>query len=153
MPRSNTKICQTHLVGWWVSMETSLFTGPLLRVRMRSIGHRLALTDTGFAVMPRGTRIISADSCGISAWTKTVKVSVILPDESRKKYFLKVNPSSSSWIERLIPRSARQGRAHEPWPRVSSILHLPSMLWFQGWYRSQRHGGSIIMVNRKYTSS
>ncbi|KAI1480224.1 Fructosamine kinase-domain-containing protein [Daldinia eschscholtzii] len=40
-------------------------------------------------VMPSGTRIISAESSGISAWTKTAKVSVMLPDGSPKSYFLK----------------------------------------------------------------
>lgn len=44
-----------------------------------------------FAVLPRGTKVVSADSCGVSAWTTTAKVSVILPDGSPKKYFLKVN--------------------------------------------------------------
>ncbi|ROW06754.1 hypothetical protein VMCG_04188 [Cytospora schulzeri] len=39
--------------------------------------------------MPTGTKVISAESSGISAWTKTAKVSVILPDESRTRYFLK----------------------------------------------------------------
>ena len=40
--------------------------------------------------MPNGTTIISAESHGVSAWTKTAKVSVILPDGSPKRYFLKV---------------------------------------------------------------
>ncbi|KAI4194512.1 MAG: hypothetical protein LQ348_002625 [Seirophora lacunosa] len=40
-------------------------------------------------VMPRGTKIVSAESCGISAWTKTAKISVILEDGTRKRYFLK----------------------------------------------------------------
>ncbi|KAF7512575.1 hypothetical protein GJ744_000836 [Endocarpon pusillum] len=40
-------------------------------------------------VMPRATKVVSAESCGISAWTKTAKVSVILPDGSPKRYFLK----------------------------------------------------------------
>lgn len=42
------------------------------------------------AVMPHGTKIISAESWGVSAWTKTAKVSVILPGGMAKKYFLKV---------------------------------------------------------------
>lgn len=41
-------------------------------------------------VMPQGTKIISAESSGVSAWTKTAKVSVILPGGKAKKYFLKV---------------------------------------------------------------
>ncbi|KAL8982902.1 MAG: hypothetical protein Q9205_002701 [Flavoplaca limonia] len=39
-------------------------------------------------VMPRGTKIVSAASSGISAWTKTAKISVILEDGTRKGYFL-----------------------------------------------------------------
>ncbi|CAO1606379.1 hypothetical protein XANCAGTX0491_009877 [Xanthoria calcicola] len=39
--------------------------------------------------MPRGTAIASAESCGISTWTRTAKISVILEDGSRKRYFLK----------------------------------------------------------------
>lgn len=52
-------------------------------------------TDANFAVLPRGTRIMTAESCGISAWTKTAKVSVILSDGSPKRYFLKVTLPSS----------------------------------------------------------
>lgn len=40
--------------------------------------------------MPTGTKVISAESWGISAWTKTAKVTVALQDESLKRYFLKV---------------------------------------------------------------
>lgn len=54
------------------------------------IGYPRAGTDTNLAVLPRGTKIVMADSCGISAWTKTAKVSVILPNGSPKSYFLKV---------------------------------------------------------------
>ena len=51
--------------------------------------------DTNFAVLPRGTRIVTAESYGISTWTKTAKVSVILPDGSPKMFFLKVTLPSS----------------------------------------------------------
>ncbi|KAL8768000.1 MAG: hypothetical protein Q9209_005671 [Squamulea sp. 1 TL-2023] len=39
--------------------------------------------------MPRGTKIVSAESSGTSAWTRTAKISVILQDGTRKRYFLK----------------------------------------------------------------
>ncbi|KAL9078766.1 MAG: hypothetical protein Q9157_002318 [Trypethelium eluteriae] len=39
--------------------------------------------------MPSGTRVILAESCDVSAWTKTAKISVVLPDGSPKRYFLK----------------------------------------------------------------
>jgi protein-ribulosamine 3-kinase len=40
--------------------------------------------------MPEGTKVISAESWGLSAWSKTAKVTVILADGSRTRYFLKV---------------------------------------------------------------
>jgi hypothetical protein len=46
------------------------------------------------AVIPSGTKVVSSESCGVSAWTKTAKVSVILPDGSPKRYFLKVRLGS-----------------------------------------------------------
>jgi len=36
------------------------------------------------------TKVVSSELCGVSAWTKTAKVSVILLDGSTKNYFLKV---------------------------------------------------------------
>lgn len=39
--------------------------------------------------MPTGTKILSAESSGISALTKTAKVSVILPDGTPSRFFLK----------------------------------------------------------------
>lgn len=112
-----------------------------------------------FAVMPRGTKVFSAESCGISAWTKTAKVSVILSDESPKEILPK---GKSTFFQlkqalfvngRLVPGSARLGRVHELWSRVNSIPHRPSMLWYQDWCRKQPDGESIIPANQKYTSS
>ncbi|RVX74456.1 hypothetical protein B0A52_01582 [Exophiala mesophila] len=40
--------------------------------------------------MPPGTKIISAEPSGVSAWTKTAKISVTLPDGKTKKYFLEL---------------------------------------------------------------
>ena len=54
-----------------------------------------AETDTTFIAMPRGTKVLSAESCGISAWTKTAKVSVILPGGDSKRYFIKVEKAFS----------------------------------------------------------
>ncbi|KAI1772814.1 Fructosamine kinase-domain-containing protein [Hypoxylon cercidicola] len=47
-------------------------------------------------VMPSGTRIVSAESSGVSTWTKIARVSVILPDGSPKKYFLKCATGQSA---------------------------------------------------------
>lgn len=58
---------------------------------MQAASYRSAKSDACFQVMPRGTEIASAESCGISTWTKTAKISVILEDGTRKRYFLKVN--------------------------------------------------------------
>ncbi|XXH00574.1 hypothetical protein Hte_006922 [Hypoxylon texense] len=40
-------------------------------------------------VMPSGTRVVSAESSGVSAWAKIAKVSVLLLDGSPKNYLLK----------------------------------------------------------------
>jgi hypothetical protein len=48
------------------------------------------------AVMPKRTTVISAESCGVSNWCRAAKVSVILPDGSPKRYFLKVSKHDSS---------------------------------------------------------
>lgn len=66
-------------------------------------------------VMPKGTKIVSAESSGISAWTRTAKTSVILPDEGPANFFLKTISGtgaralaegewhSASTIDSLIP--------------------------------------------------
>ena len=41
------------------------------------------------SVLPKGTKVVSADSYGTSSWTKTAKLSVILSSGSAKRYFLK----------------------------------------------------------------
>ena len=47
--------------------------------------------------MPEGTKVISAEAYGYSAWTITGRVSAISPDGTPKKYFLKVcNPQTSN---------------------------------------------------------
>ena len=48
------------------------------------------------AIMPSGTKIVSAESYGISTWTKTAKVSVVLSDRTPKRYFLKVSSLESA---------------------------------------------------------
>lgn len=65
---------------------------------MHPTGYQSAELDIDFAVMPKGTRVVSAESCGISAWTKTAKISVILPDGRPKRYFVKVSLLSSYFI-------------------------------------------------------
>lgn len=39
--------------------------------------------------MPKGTKVIASESSGISAWTKTAKVSAITPSGAATRYFLK----------------------------------------------------------------
>jgi protein-ribulosamine 3-kinase len=41
--------------------------------------------------LPEGTKILSADSYGFSAWTVTARISTILADGSEKHFFLKVS--------------------------------------------------------------
>ena len=71
---------------------------PLSKVRPYSEGALAHESDNTFAVMPRGTKVISAESCGISAWTKTGKISVRLADGIVKRYFLKVRQLSSRTV-------------------------------------------------------
>lgn len=40
-------------------------------------------------VMTKGTKIVSAETSGISAWTRTAKVTAISPDGSPTRFFLK----------------------------------------------------------------
>ncbi|KAH8761023.1 Fructosamine kinase-domain-containing protein [Diaporthe sp. PMI_573] len=48
-----------------------------------------ALHSTVTEVMPKGTKVISAETWGLSAWTKTAKISTELPDGKTQRYFLK----------------------------------------------------------------
>ncbi|KAL8827721.1 MAG: hypothetical protein Q9170_006898 [Blastenia crenularia] len=80
-------------------------------------------------VLPKGTIIVSAESHGTSSWTKTAKLSVILPVGSPKKYFLKCvkgqgaqalvegEYNSASAIEavvpELVPKPAGWGQYHD----------------------------------------
>jgi protein-ribulosamine 3-kinase len=82
---------------WEVGIEGNFPINKAI-IQGRDTPHRaidwLKLTPTS-QVMPRGTRVVSAESCGISAWTKIAKVSVILADGTPKRYFLKVDLPSS----------------------------------------------------------
>lgn len=46
--------------------------------------------------MPKGTKVTCAESWGLSAWTKTAKITAELADGSAQRYFLKVHPPHSS---------------------------------------------------------
>ncbi len=65
-------------------------------VEIHLTGYEEDGTKTTSTVMPGGTKVVSAESWSMSAWTETAKVSLILPDGSPKGYFLKVNILSSS---------------------------------------------------------
>lgn len=53
--------------------------------------HSTVLIRVSPVVMPKGTEVISAETWGLSAWTRTAKISTILPGGNHQKYFLKVN--------------------------------------------------------------
>lgn len=38
-------------------------------------------------LLPKGTRVVSAESWGISAWTKTAKIDAVLGDGTAKRSF------------------------------------------------------------------
>lgn len=52
--------------------------------------------------MPEGTKVVSAETYGNSAWTITGRVQVVLPDGNSKAYFLKVSVFSFSFSSRII---------------------------------------------------
>lgn len=45
---------------------------------------------SSYSVLPNGARVVAAERSGISAWTKTAKISALLHDGSPKEYFFKV---------------------------------------------------------------
>ena len=68
----------------------------LLNDEKTSTSHGLAGVQGNFPLdeavldaMPEGTRILSAEAYGYSAWTITARVATVLPDGTLKKYFLK----------------------------------------------------------------
>ena len=49
--------------------------------------------DCAQKVMPKGTKVLSAERSGTSAWTRTGKITVLTPRGKEKRYFIKVSPS------------------------------------------------------------
>ncbi|KAI0426549.1 Fructosamine kinase-domain-containing protein [Xylaria sp. FL1042] len=47
------------------------------------------LNEAIVKVLPEGTNVVSAESWGLSAWTKAAKIDAILRDGTPKRYFLK----------------------------------------------------------------
>jgi protein-ribulosamine 3-kinase len=41
-------------------------------------------------VMPKGTKVLAAERSGMSAWTRTGKITVLTPEGEEKRYFVKV---------------------------------------------------------------
>ncbi|KAH7309169.1 Fructosamine kinase-domain-containing protein [Stachybotrys elegans] len=56
---------------------------------VEDIGGSFLVPNAVYDALPIGSRILSAERSGVSAWTKTAKLSVRLPDGSGKNYFLK----------------------------------------------------------------
>lgn len=48
------------------------------------------------AVMPAGTNVLEAEAWGTSAWTKTAKITTLLPDGTPKRYFVKVRSAGTN---------------------------------------------------------
>lgn len=48
-------------------------------------------------VLPQGSTLVSAERSGVSAWTKTAKLTVKLVDGSLKRHFFKVAIPSDSY--------------------------------------------------------
>lgn len=59
------------------------------------IGGNFTVDEGILKILPQGTRVIEASSYGTSAWTRTARVDVELPDGTQKSYFLKVGREDS----------------------------------------------------------
>ncbi|KAF2435950.1 hypothetical protein EJ08DRAFT_580000 [Tothia fuscella] len=93
---------------------------------------------TPVEVMSPGTKVVSADSCGVSAWTKTAKITVLSPDDSRTRYFLKIGTGRSAHaltdgeyhsasainevIADLVPKAIGRGDYHDGESQVYFFL-------------------------------
>ncbi|KAI1272206.1 Fructosamine kinase-domain-containing protein [Xylaria sp. FL0933] len=56
---------------------------------LESIQGDFILDEAITKVLPAGTKVISAESWGLSAWTKTAKIDTTLQDGTSKRYFVK----------------------------------------------------------------
>ena len=54
--------------------------------------------------MPKGTKVISAEAYGYSAWTITGNIATSLPDGTTKRYFLKVKTISFKTVTHVQTR-------------------------------------------------
>ncbi|KAI0968075.1 Fructosamine kinase-domain-containing protein [Xylaria arbuscula] len=56
---------------------------------VESIQGDYPLDEAIVEALPKGTKVLSAESWGLSAWSRTAKISTILSDGTSKKYFVK----------------------------------------------------------------
>ncbi|KAK4889129.1 hypothetical protein LTR27_012032 [Elasticomyces elasticus] len=91
-----------------------------------------------FAALPQGTKILSAQRYGTSAWTVTARIEVQLPNGSEAKYFLKCAPGHSGrammegefnamselykWAPDLVPKPYAWGRYKAANPETHFFL-------------------------------
>jgi hypothetical protein len=75
--------------------------------------------------MPKGTKVLAAERSGMSAWTRTGKITVSSPEGGEKQYFIKVCDSMPDNRSRTNPGSLSPARVPELWQRVNITLHLP----------------------------
>ena len=54
------------------------------------LGGDFTVDEGIYTVLPQGAKVSAACSFGISAWTRTARLDVTLPDGTPKSYFLKV---------------------------------------------------------------
>ncbi|KAL8726241.1 MAG: hypothetical protein Q9166_006829 [cf. Caloplaca sp. 2 TL-2023] len=100
-----------------------------------AIGGNFALDEGVIEVLPEGSRVLEASSFGISAWTRTARISVQLPDGSPKLYFLKCATeggrimmegefNSMSALHRLAPSFTPQPHAWGKFWRAEPVTHF-----------------------------
>jgi hypothetical protein len=78
--------------------------------------------------MPKGTKVVSAEPAGNSAWTTTGKITVTLPDGTSKGYFLKVGTifccvTCSLVPDNLVVRAWRRGVGHDAGRIQLNVAH------------------------------
>ncbi|KAI4262524.1 MAG: hypothetical protein L6R42_002302 [Xanthoria sp. 1 TBL-2021] len=99
------------------------------------IGGNFALDEGVIEVLPLGSRVLSASSFGSSAWTRTARIRVQLPDGSAKQYFLKCATeggqvmmegefNSMTELHKLAPSFVPQPHAWGKFYLASPVTHF-----------------------------
>ena len=71
--------------------------------------------------LPEGSKVVSADSFGSSAWTVTARINTVSSEGETKPYFLKVSAASRTCdIHVVMANSVRPRTLAEAWWKVNT---------------------------------